>query len=91
VQTITLKLPHALGAEAGRREFELHAKTVRHAIAALDTHREGLTFRIFDERGQLRKHLMLYVGDTNTSELNGLDTALSGGDVVTVIMAVSGG
>ena len=46
---------------------------------------------ICDETGTVRRHLNVFVNSDNVRDLNGVDTALEPGDVVTFLPAVSGG
>lgn len=64
---------------------------MREAVAGLDSLSHGLSDRICDERGVVRKHVLLYLGDTDIRELNGLDTPVTSGATITVVAAVSGG
>lgn len=91
MHSVTVRLPEALGRAIGRRDFTVTASTVRQAIAGLDTLSRGLSDRICDERGCVRTHVLLYAGDTDIRELNGLDTAVTSGMTITVVAAVSGG
>ena len=91
MSSVLVRLPEALGRALGRREFPVEAATVGQAIAALDALSHGLSDRICDERGLVRKHVLLYVGDTDIRELNGLETPVTPGVTITVVAAVSGG
>ena len=91
MSSVTVTLPEALGRVVGRREFSVEAATVRQAVAALDAASHGLSDRICDERGVVRKHVLLYVDDTDIRELNGLETPVKSGTTITVVAAVSGG
>ena len=44
-----------------------------------------------DETGTVRRHLNVFVNSDNVRDLNGIDTPLTRGDVVTILPAVSGG
>ncbi|PYR50815.1 MAG: molybdopterin synthase sulfur carrier subunit [Acidobacteria bacterium] len=46
---------------------------------------------VCDETGTLRRHLNVFVNSDNVRDLDGVDTRLSPGDVVTILPAVSGG
>jgi molybdopterin synthase sulfur carrier subunit len=39
----------------------------------------------------VRRHLNIFVNDENVRDLAGLQTVLKGGEVVTIVPAVSGG
>ena len=46
---------------------------------------------ICDETGAVRRHINLVVNTSHGRDLEGLDTALVSGDIVTILPAVSGG
>jgi len=46
---------------------------------------------VCDETGRVRRHLNVFVNSDNVRDLDGLDTVLKSGDVVTILPAVSGG
>jgi molybdopterin converting factor small subunit len=53
--------------------------------------RPALERRIRDERGALRQHVNVFVGDTNVRDAGGLAMAIPAGVEVMVVPAVSGG
>jgi molybdopterin synthase sulfur carrier subunit len=46
---------------------------------------------ICDETGMVRRHLNVFVNSDNVRDLDGVDTRLAPGDVLTILPAVSGG
>ena len=89
---VTLQIPGMLRAYAsgvGRLPFE--GATVRAALDALASSHPVLHRSIVDETGVVRRHVNLFVNASNIKDLQGLDSPLSPGDVVTVVPAVSGG
>ena len=46
---------------------------------------------VCDETGAVRRHLNVFVNSDNVRDLDGVDTTLTPGDVVTILPAVSGG
>lgn len=75
----------------GASELSIAAPTVRAALEFLERHQPALYRNICDETGALRRHLNVFVNDDNIRFLNGIDTPLVPGDLVTVLPAVSGG
>lgn len=91
---VTVALPGALSPFAqGRGEVALEggARTVGEALAALAALHPGVVDRVLDERGELRVHVNLFVDGESVRHLQGLDTAVGEGAVLTVVPAVSGG
>jgi molybdopterin synthase sulfur carrier subunit len=46
---------------------------------------------VCDETGAVRRHINIFVNDEHMRDLDGLDSAVVPGDVVTILPAVSGG
>lgn len=90
--TITIRVPTQLrGACDGARELVLEARTVRQALSELERDFPALHRKVCDESGTPRRHMNLFVNRDNIRDRNGLDTSLAGGDVITILPAVSGG
>ena len=87
----TIKLPAALAELAGQSEVNVTATTVLEAIQALDTLRPGLADRICTEQHEPRKHVLIYVDETDVRLLGGMRAALSGGETIYIVPSVSGG
>jgi molybdopterin converting factor small subunit len=73
----------------GQRRLEL--KNLGTVGAVLSLVPSGVRRRVLDERGTLRPHVNVFVGDTSIRETGQLDTPLRDGDEVFIIPAVSGG
>jgi len=90
--TITIHLPGPLRSYVGgATDLSVSAATVRDALDQLELHHEPLHRNIRDEAGAVRRHLGIFVNSDHVRDLQGLDTALAPGDVVTILPAVSGG
>ena len=80
-------LPSLLAAEAGgQKRFELEAATVGEALQALP-----VANLLFDERGELRPLVNVYVDGVDARETGGLEAPLADGQTVRVVAAVAGG
>jgi len=89
---ITVYLPGALRPYcAGASRLRVAAATVRAALEHLERNQAALYRNVCDETGALRRHLNVFVNSDNVRDLQGVDTALEAGDVVTFLPAVSGG
>jgi molybdopterin converting factor small subunit len=75
----------------GASELSLPAASVRGALAQIEQRHPSLYRNICDETGAVRRHVNLFVNSSHVRDREGLDTALSPGDVVIVLPAVSGG
>ena len=90
--TITLHIPGLLRTYcAGAAQLSITAHTVRAALEDLQRSESALYRNICDETGQVRQHLNVFVNSDNVRDLDGVDTRLTRGDVVTILPAVSGG
>lgn len=81
-------LRHCVG---GARELGTSAARVRDVLAELEQRHPELQRSICDETGALRRHIGLFVNTSHVRDLDGLDTTLAPGDVVSIMTAVSGG
>ena len=84
---VTVLLPSLLATESGgRKQFELEAATVEEALKQLP-----VRDLLFDERGQLRPLVNLYVDGQDVRVGDGVGTALEGGETIRVVAAIAGG
>ena len=65
--------------------------TVAEVVAAVDKSYPGLSDYVFDERGALRKHVNIFVGNTMVRDRDGLSDSLSKDAQVYIFQALSGG
>jgi molybdopterin converting factor small subunit len=90
--TITIHVPGPLRAYcAGAAQLSISAHTVRAALEDLQQSQFALYRNVCDETGTLRRHLNVFVNSDNVRDLDGVNTTLKAGDVVTFLPAVSGG
>jgi molybdopterin synthase sulfur carrier subunit len=90
--TITIHVLGQLRAYCGGAEqLSISALTVRAALEDLGRSQSALYRNICDETGAVRRHLNVFVNSDNVRDLDGVDTTLAPGDVVTILPAVSGG
>jgi molybdopterin converting factor small subunit len=90
--TVTIFVPGPLRVySAGAAELSIPAHTVRAALEALERGQLALYRNVCDETGAVRRHLNVFVNSDNVRDVDGIDTALAQGDVVTILPAVSGG
>ena len=89
---ITIHVPGPLRAYcAGAAQLSLSAHTVRAALGELQRSQSAFYRNVCDETGAVRRHLNVFVNADNVRDLDGVDTKLTPGDVVTILPAVSGG
>ena len=84
---VQVAVPTLLAAQAeGRRVFDVEGETVRDALRALP-----VADLLFDERGELYRHLNVYVDGTDHRERGGLESPLTDAREIRVVAMVSGG
>lgn len=89
---ITIHIPGALRDYCdGASELMLAAPSVRAALEHIERSHPSLYRNICDETGKVRRHMNVFVNASHMRDLEGLDTALVPGDVITILPAISGG
>jgi molybdopterin converting factor small subunit len=91
-KTVTIYVPAALRAYSeGASELSVSSQSVRDVLEQLERNHPALHRCVCDETGAVRRHINLFVNASHVRDLQGLDTALVPGDVLTILPAVSGG
>jgi molybdopterin converting factor small subunit len=84
---VVVVLPALLAREAGgRKQIEVEAATVEDALRSLP-----VADLLFDEHGELRRLVNVYVDGIDAREHDGVETVLAGGETVLVLQAIAGG
>jgi molybdopterin converting factor small subunit len=65
--------------------------TLRDALAALLAAHPGIRDRVLTERGEIREHVNVFVGNSDVRWTGGLATPLADGVEISIIPAISGG
>jgi sulfur-carrier protein len=90
--SVKVRIPTQLrGLAGGAGEVEVEGATVGEALKALDAAHPGFAERIFDEGGNLRRFVNVFMGEEDIRFLEGLETPVAPGAVVSVVPAVAGG
>jgi molybdopterin synthase sulfur carrier subunit len=72
-------------------EVTASGASIRELLDDLEARFPGFKERLCDDGGDLRRFVNVYVGEEDIRFLNGMETELSGEDVVSIIPAVAGG
>ncbi len=72
----------------GREHVQARGATLAELLADLDRDFPGIRFRMIDEQGRIRVHIRLFV---NAELARDLSRALTEGDDVQILCALSGG
>ncbi len=71
----------------GRQQVDVEGATVGEAMDALE-----ILDRLSDENGELRPYITIHVNSgENIRQLDGFDTPVKDGDMVTILSAIGGG
>jgi cellulose biosynthesis protein BcsQ/molybdopterin converting factor small subunit len=93
--SITVRIPTILRTYTDNAaSVELDAageSTLQDVFNALEIKAPGILTRIVEENGALRRFVNVYIGDDDVRFLDGLNTSVAAGAVVSVIPAVAGG
>ena len=75
----------------GERVVAAEGATLRELIANVDRRHPGFAGQLVEADGAQRRFVNIYVNDEDVRYLQGLDTPVAEGDVVSVLPAVAGG
>lgn len=70
---------------------EIEGTTVAEIIQGVDAHWQGLADYIIDERGRLRKHVNIFIGDELIHDKEMLSDAVTPETQIYIMQALSGG
>ena len=89
---VLLRIPTPLrGFTGGKGEIDAAGATVGEVIRSAGAEFPGLMERVLKPDGQPREFVNLYLGNENISALDGLNTPVNSGDVLSILPAVAGG
>ncbi len=75
----------------GLAELDVDGSTVGEILGKIDAQFPGLGERIFDEHGALRRFVNVFLADEDVRFLEGLETPVKEGQVLSIVPAVAGG
>jgi molybdopterin synthase sulfur carrier subunit len=78
-------------ATSNRDRVEVHADDVKALLDELESAYGGLRGLVRDDRGEVHRHIAIYVNSEAIDALGGLGTRLADGDEVAIIPALAGG
>ncbi|MFT3699746.1 MAG: MoaD/ThiS family protein [Kofleriaceae bacterium] len=87
----TIRIPSALRQLVQHQsEIDVEAATVRDAITALEAKHPTIAGKLLAD-GALKPYIRIYVGPDDITALQGLDTAVTARDEISIIPAIAGG
>jgi hypothetical protein len=78
--------PHLEG-----REIVVEASTLREVVGAIEELAPGFAFYVCDERGRLRTHVNMFIGEERAKDRAGLSDPVGPDSRVFILQALSGG
>jgi molybdopterin converting factor small subunit len=72
-------------------EIRLPGRTVAETLQSLVQEFPKIRAHVFDSRGQVWRHINLFVNADSVRDLNGLETLVSEEDIVKIVPSVTGG
>ena len=91
--SVTVRVPTILRSyTGGASEVSVDgAATLVELLDKLEANHPGIRARVLDDDGKLRRFVNVFVADEDVRFMSGLDTAVTEGQVVSIIPAVAGG
>jgi molybdopterin converting factor small subunit len=90
--SVTVRIPTQLRELCGgAAEVAADGATVRDVLTQLEAAHPGFAERLFDDRGELRRFVNVFVADEDIRFLDGVATPVGPGQVVSIVPAVAGG
>jgi sulfur-carrier protein len=90
--SVTVHIPRLLrDCTAGQPTVPVAGETLRAALTAMRADYPLLARHLYDERGQLRQHVLIFYNGESLSWLESLDLPTAPGDRIDILHAVSGG
>ncbi|WUD74701.1 MoaD/ThiS family protein [Streptomyces sp. NBC_00510] len=88
----TVRIPTILRTyTGGRAEVPAEGGTLSEVIDSLEQSHPGISARVLDDTGKLRRFVNVYVNDDDVRFSEGLQTTVGEGASVSIIPAVAGG
>ena len=90
--SVTIRIPTQLRTlTGGAGEVEADGASVGEVLKALDAAHPGLAERLFDDSGNLRRFVNVFLADEDVRFLDGLATPVTPGQTLSIVPAVAGG
>ena len=90
--SVSVRLPSLLTSLLGVPKYTaVSGESLQQAIDDLCRRWPALAVHLFDESSAFREHVLCFVNETNTRDVEASNYPLNDGDVITVLQAVSGG
>jgi molybdopterin synthase sulfur carrier subunit len=89
---VSVRIPTQLRElSGGASEVQLRPGSVAQVLQQLESEHPGFAERLFDGKGELRRFVNVFVADEDIRFEQGLETAVTEGQTVSIVPAVAGG
>ena len=89
---VTIQIPTALRAFTDKKsEVTAEGRTVGEALGNFAAACPDVKAHLYDELGEIRSFINVYLGDRNVRNIDGWDTKHDDGDVLMIVPAIAGG
>lgn len=89
---VSVLIPTALRSYAGgKSEVSVQAATAGEALRGLAAAHADIRKHLFNDKGELRSFVNVYVGDEDIRNLRGMDTPVADGGTVMIVPSIAGG
>ena len=90
--SVTVRIPTQLRElSGGAAEVSAESGTLGSVLAQLEAAHPGFRERLFDDQGELRRFVNVFVADEDIRFLDGVETEVKDGATVSIVPAVAGG
>jgi molybdopterin converting factor small subunit len=70
---------------------EVQGRTIKEALSGLENQFPDVRKRLYDDDGNLRRFINIYINEEDIRFLNGKDTEINDNDEISIIPAIAGG
>ena len=89
---VTVRIPAPLRKVTNDKDrVEVDAENLADMVQAMEEQYPGIKERLLDESGELRHFVNIYVNGEDVQFIDGLETAISESDEISIVPAVAGG
>ncbi len=89
---VTVRIPTQLRNLSGNAaEVQLEGATIQDVLQNLNVAHPGFGERLFDDTGALRRFVNVFLAEEDIRFLDGVNTAVTAGQVLSIVPAVAGG
>lgn len=90
--SVDVRVPGMMRANVGEQKVVRgQGATVKEVLDDVERQYQGFQGGVFDENGELRQFVNIYVNDEDIRYLGRLDAPVQAGDVISILPAVAGG